>query len=130
MSVDAKLVAELRAVTGAGIMDAKKALEIASGDIDKAKEELRKKGVTKAEKRAGRETKEGRIYSYIHSNGKVGAIVEIQCETDFVAKNEDFLSLCHDIAMHVTATQPFYLNSEDIPNDILENKKSLFKVEI
>ena len=129
MSIDAKLVAELRSMTGAGMMDAKKALEETNGDLEKAAEELRKRGVAKAAKKSGRETKEGRVHAYIHSNGKLGAMVEVLTETDFVARNEAFIEFCNDLAMHVGASEPVYLSREDIPEDVMEKEKSLFRDE-
>ena len=116
--IDAKRVAELREMTGAGMMDAKKALEVSLGDLEKAAEELRKRGLVKAASKAERETKEGRVYAYIHATGKVGAMVEIQCETDFVARNEKFVDLCHGLAMHVVAMNPSYLDRTNIPSEV------------
>ncbi len=130
MGIDAKTVAELRKATGAGMMDAKKALEECDGDAEKAAEELRKKGIAKAAKRADRETKEGRVYSYIHSNGKAGAMVEVLCETDFVAKNETFTEFCHDLAMHIVAAEPLYLTREDVPVEVVDKEKELFAAEM
>ncbi len=130
MSIDAKLVAQLRAQTGAGMMDAKKALESTGGDLEKASEELRTKGIAKAAKKAGRETSEGRVHAYIHSNGKLGALIEMLCETDFVARNETFISFCNDIAMHVSAEDPSYLKREDVPKDMVEKEMQLFRDEM
>jgi elongation factor Ts len=130
MSVDAKTVVELRKMTGAGMMDAKKALEECGGDLEKAADELRKTGVAKADKRAGRETSEGRVYAYIHSNNKVGAIVKVTCETDFVARNEDFEAFCHDLAMHIVAADPEYMTREDVPADVVAKEKELFAEEM
>ena len=128
--IDAKTVAELRKKTGAGMMDAKKALEECGGDLEKAADELRKKGIAKAAKRAGRETKEGRVHAYIHSNNKAGAMVEVLCETDFVARNDDFKDFCHDLAMHIVAADPLYLTREDVPADVLAKEKELFAAEM
>ncbi|MFC1787642.1 translation elongation factor Ts [Patescibacteria group bacterium] len=130
MPIDAKTVAELRHLTGAGMMDAKKALEETGGDLENAAEELRKKGVAKAAKRAERETKEGRVHAYLHSNNKLGALVEVQCETDFVARNEDFQVLCNDLAMHVSAADPLYLRREDVPQEVIDKEIELFKAEL
>ncbi len=130
MSIDAKLVAELRAQTGAGIMDAKKALEETNGDVEKALDVLRKKGVAKAAKKSSRETNEGLVHSYIHSNGKMGALVTILCETDFVAKNELFVGLCGDIAMHVVAADPLYLKREDVPSELVEKERGIYREEM
>jgi len=130
MSIDAKTVAELRKKTGAGMMDAKKALVDCDGDLEKAADELRKKGIAKAAKRAGRETKEGRVHAYIHSNNKAGAMVEVLCETDFVARNDDFKTFCHDLAMHIVAADPLYLTREDVPVDVVEKEIELFGAEM
>ncbi len=128
--VDAKTVGELRKLTGAGMMEAKKALEATGGDIEKATEELRTKGLLKATKRSDKDTKEGQVYSYIHSNKKLGAIVEIMCETDFVARNDSFTELCSDVAMHVAAADPKYINREDVPAEVVSKEKGLFVAEM
>ncbi len=130
MSIDAKTVAELRATTGAGMMDAKKALTECDGDLEKAAEQLRVQGIAKAGKRADRATREGRVYAYIHSTGKTGAMVEVQCETDFVAKTDGFGEFCHDLAMHVTAAEPLYLTREDVPVQVVEKEKELSRGEM
>ena len=130
MSIDAKLVAQLRAQTGAGMMDAKKALTESDGDLEKAIEALRKKGAAKAAKKADRETNEGRVHAYIHSNGKLGALIEVSCETDFVARNESFIAMCNDIAMHVSASEPLYLSREEVPQDMVEKEKSIYLEEM
>ncbi len=129
MAISAKEVAELRERTGAGMMDAKKALEEAGGDMEKAVAELQKKGMAKAAKKADRETAEGLVHAYIHSTGKLGAMVEVRCETDFVARNEAFQEFVNDIAMHVSATDPLYVKREDVPAEIVEKQKSLFQEE-
>jgi len=129
MSIDAKLVAQLREMTGAGMMDAKKALEETNGDLTAASEALRAKGLAKAATKSERVTKEGRVYAYLHGNGKLGAMVEVQCETDFVARNEAFTELCHDLAMHVGATDPLYVKREDVPVELIEKQKELFRAE-
>lgn len=130
MSIDAKLVADLRAQTGAGMMDAKKALEETGGDIDKAAQYLREKGIAKASSKADRETKEGRVHAYIHSNGKLGAMVEVLCETDFVARNEAFISFCNDLAMHVSAADPLYLSRADVPMEVITKEKEIYTAEM
>lgn len=130
MAIDAKLVAQLRSQTGAGMMNAKKALEESGGDLEKAAEILREKGIAKAAKKADRETNEGRVHAYIHSNGKLGAMVEVLCETDFVARNEAFIEFCNDLALHVSATEPLYLTREDVPEDVASKEMSLFKSEM
>ena len=130
MTIDAKMVAQLREMTGAGIMDAKKALEETNGNLEQASEVLRKKGVVKAAKKADRATKEGRVYSYIHSNGKSGAMVEVLCETDFVARNDGFADLCKDLAMHVCASDPLYVRREQVPSEAVEKEKAIYKEEL
>lgn len=128
--IDAKLVAQLREMTGAGMMDAKKALEEANGDLTVAAEKLQEKGLAKADKKAERETKEGKIQTYVHGNGKLGAMVQVLCETDFVARTEGFVALCHDIAMHISAADPLYVRREDVPQDLVEKQKELFRAEV
>jgi len=130
MSITASQVAELREKTGAGMMDAKKALEESGGDMEKAAEELRKKGIAKAVKKADRETHEGRVYSYIHSNGKLGAMVQVLCETDFVARNELFSELCNDLAMHISAMDPLYVTRAEVPEELIEKEKMLYREEM
>lgn len=125
MTIDAKMVGELRAKTGAGIVDCKKCLVEADGDMEKATELLRTKGIAKAGKKADRETSEGLIYAYVHNTGRVGAMVEISCETDFVARNEAFQALCHDIGLHIVAMNPLYVSMEDIPAEMLEKEREL-----
>lgn len=127
---DAKLVVELRKMTGAGIMDAKAALIEAGDNIDKAIEILNAKGLLKAASKGARETHEGVIHAYIHAGGKVGALVELACETDFVARTEQFQELAHDIAMHVAATDPLYVNPESVPPEVLEKEKSMIVDEL
>lgn len=129
-TIDAKMVAQLREMTGAGMMAAKKALTTTDGDLEKAAEELRKTGVAKAAKKADRETGEGRVHAYIHSNGKIGVLVEVLCETDFVARNDAFVELCNDIAMHVAAADPLYLSRESVPEEVSGKEKELFKEEM
>ena len=129
--IDAKTVAELRARTGAGMVDCKKALEEAGGDAERAIEVLRKKGAMKAAKKsAERETAEGLIGSYVHSNGKVGALVELQCETDFVARNPEFKELAYDIAMHIVAMNPLYVSPETIPAEVVSKEIERFREEV
>jgi elongation factor Ts len=130
MGIDAKLVVQLRSMTGAGMMDAKKALVEAEGDLEKAAEILRKKGAAKAEKRAERKTSEGRVAVYHHATGKLAATVEVLCETDFVAKNENFQAFASDIAMHIGACAPEYLSRESVPEDVVENQLKMFREEL
>lgn len=119
------MVKELRERTGVGMMDCKKALESVNGDMDAAIKYLREKGITKAEAKAARETKEGLVYSYIHSNNKMGVLIEVNCETDFVAKTDDFIQLCKDLAMQIAATNPLALNPEDIDPAIIEREREI-----
>ncbi len=123
MAISASLVKELRECTGAGMMDCKKALQECDGDQEKSRLWLREKGLAKAQKKSGRATSQGFIGSYIHSNGKIGVMVELKCETDFVAKNEKFLELAKDLAMQVAATAPLCVAPEDIPEDALERER-------
>lgn len=125
MAIDAKMVAELRAKTGAGIVDCKKCLEEADGDMEKAAELLRTKGIAKAGKKADRATSEGLIYAYVHNTGKVGAMVEVSCETDFVARNEAFRALCHDLGMQIVAMNPLYVSKEDVPAEVIAKEKEM-----
>ncbi|MCD4797027.1 MAG: translation elongation factor Ts [Candidatus Cloacimonetes bacterium] len=127
MNISAKTVMELRAKTSAGMMDCKKALTETNGDMEAAIKYLREKGISKAAKKADRETKEGKIYSYIHGNGKIGVMIEVNCETDFVAKNEKFNILCKNLAMHIAATNPIAISEEDIDPKIIESEKEIYK---
>ncbi|OQX70974.1 MAG: translation elongation factor Ts [Candidatus Cloacimonas sp. 4484_275] len=127
MSISAKMVMELRAKTSAGMMDCKKALIATNGDMEAAIKYLREKGISKAAKKADRETKEGRIYSYIHSNGKIGVMVEVNCETDFVGNNEKFIALCKDIAMQIAATNPLAISEKDLDPKILESEREVYR---
>jgi len=124
--ISAISVKELRDISGAGMMDCKKALSEASGNLDQAMDILRKSGIAKAQKKSGRSTKEGLIYSYIHPGSKLGVLIEINCETDFVANTEDFLNLNKDLAMHIAASSPISVNREDIPDTILEREKNIY----
>lgn len=127
--VDSKLVMQLREQTGAGVLDAKRALEETGGDIAKAMEFLRKSGALKAAKKSDRVTNEGLVHAYIHSGGKVGVLVELLCETDFVARNPEFEELAHEIAMQVAATNPLYVKPEDIADEVVEKEKSMYAQE-
>ena len=126
MSVDASVVKELREKTGAGMMDCKKALVETSGNIDKAIDFLRKSGIAKAEKKGDRTAKEGLIFSYIHHGGRLGVLVELNCETDFVAKTDGFSDLAHNIAMQIAATSPLAVTREDIDQTLLDKEKEIF----
>ncbi len=126
MAISASLVKQLRAKTGAGMMECKKALEEAGGDMDKAVEILRKRGIEAAEGKFGREIKEGRIGCYIHFGGRLGVMVEMGCETDFVANTEDFQQLMKDVCMHVAASNPRWIRREDVPEEVLTKEKEIY----
>ena len=126
MNIDAKRVKELREKTGAGMMDCKKALVEANGDIEKAIDNLRKSGVAKAAKKSSRSAKEGLIYSYIHHGGRLGVLLDIGCETDFVARTNGFVDLARNIAMQVAATNPIAIIREDIPESIINREKDIY----
>lgn len=130
MAVSAKQVQELRAKTGAGIMDCKKALNEAGGNLDGALEALRKSGLAASAKKAGRIASEGLVGSYIHGGGKIGVLVEINCETDFVGRNEDFQGFVRDVAMHVAAANPQYLNRDEVPADVVAKEKEILAAQI
>ncbi|KPK01007.1 MAG: elongation factor Ts [Nitrospira bacterium SG8_35_4] len=130
MSISATTVKELREQTGAGMMDCKKALTEADGDIGAAMDILRKKGLAKAAGKASREASDGLIGSYIHMGGKIGVLLEVNCETDFVAKTDDFQQLVKDISMHIAATNPAYVRREDVPSDILEKEKEIYASQV
>ena len=125
VTISPKQVSELRARTGAGMMDCKRALDEARGDMDRAAEILRKKGIAKAEKRAGRTAAQGLVASYIHHNGQVGVLVELNCETDFVARTEGFQQLAKDVALHIASADPIGVNPDDIPADLLERERRI-----
>lgn len=127
MKITAKLVNELRQRTGIGMMDCKKALEETNGDIEEAIKVLRKKGFERAKKKMDRETAEGVVGSYIHNNLKLGVLVEVNCESDFVAKNEEFLELVKNIAMHIAAANPQYVSSEEIPQHVINEEKDIIR---
>ena len=126
-SIPAQLVKELRDRTGAGFSDCKNALAESGGDIEQAINLLRKKGQAAAAKKAQRATSEGIVGSYIHAGGKIGAIVEVNCESDFVARTDDFQRLCHDLAMHVAATDPRFLRREQVTQEILDREREIFR---
>lgn len=123
-------IKKLREKTNAGVVDCKKALRDAGGDIDKAIEILRKQGVSLASKKAGRQAKEGRIESYIHLGGKIGVLVEVDCETDFVARNDDFKSFVKDIAMQVAASNPLYVKREEVPQEAIKKETDIIKAQL
>ncbi|GJL55018.1 MAG: elongation factor Ts [Nitrospirales bacterium] len=127
MASSAALVKELRGKTGAGILDCQKALQENDNDIEKAIDHLRQKGLAAAQKKVGRETKEGLIYAYIHPGSKIGVMLEINCETDFVARNEEFSALSKDLALQIAAANPNYVKREDVPEDIITREKSVYE---
>lgn len=129
MEISASSVKDLRERTGAGIMDCKKALKETEGDIDKAVDFLRKKGMSAASKKADRVASEGLVGSYLHAGGKIGVLVEVNCETDFVAKNEDFQNLIRDIAMHIAAANPLNVTREEISAELIEKEREIFKAQ-
>jgi len=124
MSVSVELIKELREITSSSIAHCKKALEDTKGDIKKAAELLRKQGLEIAAKKQSRAAKEGRIESYVHHGNKVGVLLEVDCESDFVAKNEEFTRFTKDLAMHITATSPLYIKKEDVPAEVIEHEKN------
>lgn len=127
--VTAAMVKELRERTGAGMMDCKKALVETNGDIEKAIDELRTKGLAKAAKKASRVASEGTVISYIHGGGRIGVLVEVNCETDFVAKTDEFKQLAYDIAMQVAASNPEYLDREEVPEDVIAREKEVLRAQ-
>ena len=129
MEVTAAMVKELRERTGAGMLDCKKMLVEANGDMDKAIDLLREKGLAAAAKKAGRIAAEGLVESYIHMGGKIGVLVEVNCETDFVANTDRFKALCHDVAMHIAAAKPEFLDKADVPTDNLEKEKEVLRAQ-
>ncbi len=126
MNITSQMVKELRDKTNAGMMDCKKALGETAGDMEKAVDFLRQKGLAVAAKRAGRETKEGVVETYIHAGAKLGVMVEVGCETDFVAKTDDFKAFAKDIAMHIAAVNPVAVSREEVPADILQREKDIY----
>ncbi|MBN1326115.1 translation elongation factor Ts [Candidatus Falkowbacteria bacterium] len=130
MKIDTSIITKLRKQTGAGMSDCREALDAANGDIEKAIEILRKKGSKIANKRAGKEATEGIICAYIHANNKIGALVELNCETDFVARNEEFKKLAYDLAMQVVAQCPLYVSPEDVPEEVLDKEKEIIKEQL
>jgi translation elongation factor Ts len=127
VGITSAMVKELRTKTGAGMMDCKEALTSSNGDFEKAIDYLRKKGMSAATKRSSKAAKEGTIASYIHMGGRIGVMVELNCETDFVAKTEDFKNTAKDIAMHVAASNPTYVNPDEIPEEALEREKEIYR---
>jgi elongation factor Ts len=130
VDVDPKLVKQLREKTNAGMMDCKRALAEAGGDLAKAETILRTKGIASADKKSSRATKEGIVASYIHLQGKVGVLVEVNCETDFVAKNENFRAFVKDITLHIAAAHPLYVSREHVPGNLIEAEREIYKVQV
>src|SRR5947209_12381272 len=129
-AIDPQIVKQLREKTNAGMMDCKRALEEASGDLDKAETILRTKGIASAGKKASRVTKEGIVASYIHLQGKVGVLVEVNCETDFVAKNQIFRDFVKDITLHIAAAHPLYVSREDVPGSLIEAEREIYQAQV
>jgi elongation factor Ts len=123
------LVKELREKTGAGILDCQKALSETGNNIEKAIDYLRQKGLAAAQKKAGRETNQGLVHAYIHAGGKIGVLIEVNCETDFVARNEEFKAFVNDLALQVAASSPAYVRREDIPADVISKEKSIYEAQ-
>lgn len=130
IEITAEMVKVLRSKTGAGIMDCKMGLKECAGDIEKAIDFLRTKGLATAKKKADREASEGRVESYIHMGGKIGVLVEVNCETDFVAKNDDFIELCKNLAMHIAASAPIAVLPEEISQDVVDREKEVYRGQI
>src|SRR5690242_9741682 len=129
-AIDPKIVKQLREKTNAGMMDCKRALEEAGGDMTKAETILRTKGIASAGKKASRVTKEGIVASYIHLQGKVGVLVEVNCETDFVAKNENFRNFVKDITLHIAASQPLYVSRDQVPANSVEREREIYRAQV
>ena len=130
MASTSALVKELRVKTGAGILDCQKALQETGNDVEKAIDHLRQKGLAAAQKKAGRETKEGIVSAYIHAGNKIGVLLEVNCETDFVARNEEFQSFVKDLALQIAAASPAFIKREDVPSDLLEREKAIYLAQV
>ena len=130
MEISSAMVKELRVKTGTGMMDCKEALIAADGDFEKAIDYLRKKGLSAATKRSSKAAKDGTVASYIHMGGRIGVMVEINCETDFVAKTDDFQKMAKDIAMHIAASNPLYVRPDEIPSEALEREKEIYRSQL
>jgi elongation factor Ts len=126
LDISAAMVRDLREKTGAGMMDCKKALQDTSGDMDKALDLLRQKGLAKAMKRSGKEATEGMVHSYIHGAGRIGVLVEVNCETDFAAKSDDFVEFVKNVAMHIAASSPLGVQKEDISQEVIERERAIY----
>jgi elongation factor Ts len=130
VEVSASMVKDLREKTGAGMMDCKKALAESAGDFEKAVDFLRQKGLATAARRAGKVASEGQIGSYVHAGGKIGVMVEVNCETDFVAKTDDFRAFAKDVAMHIAASNPLYVQRENVPPEALEREREIYRAQV
>lgn len=130
MAITSEMIKELRQATGAGMLDCKKALQASNGDFDKAVEYLREKGLAAAAKRSARAANDGIIGIYVHHGSRVAAMVELNCETDFVARTQEFQDLAHDLAMQVTATRPQYLSRQDVPAEVIDAEKQIYRTQI
>lgn len=130
MEISSELIKDLRERTGAGLLDCKKALIENGGNMDKAMDFLREKGLAKAAKRGDRETKEGRVFSYIHANGKIGVLLELNCETDFVGNNEGFTDLGKELCLQIAASSPTYISRESVPAEIIEKESTILKTQL
>lgn len=130
MEITAAMVKDLREKTGTGMMDCKEALKATAGDFEKAVEYLRKKGMSAATKRSSKAAKDGAITAYIHMQGRIGVLVEVNCETDFVAKTDDFKTLTKDIAMHIAASNPTYIKSDEIPEEVINKEKEIYRTQV
>ncbi|MBN1486468.1 MAG: translation elongation factor Ts [Anaerolineae bacterium] len=129
MKITSEMVKELRDATAAGILDCRKALEASEGDFDKAVDFLREKGLAKVAKRMSRDAKDGKISAYIHAGGRIGVLVEVNCETDFVARTDEFEALVHDVAMQIAALGARFVKREDVPEDVLEHEREVFRAQ-
>ena len=127
VEISAQLVKQLREKTGAGILDCREALAQSAGDVEKAIEYLRKKGIALAAKKATRVTKEGLVHAYIHGGGRIGVLIEVNCETDFVARTSDFKGFVNDLALQVAAGNPLYIRDEDVPDNVIEKEKEIYR---
>ncbi|GAB4274298.1 MAG: translation elongation factor Ts [Coriobacteriia bacterium] len=129
MEITAAMVKELREMTGAGMMDCKAALTETGGDMEAAVDALRKKGLADLAKKAGRATNEGLVGSYIHAGGRIGVLVQVSCETDFVARNEEFKNFVHDVAMHIAAASPRWVSRDDVPQEVIDHEMEIYKAQ-
>lgn len=130
MEITSEMVKELRTATGAGVLDCRKALESAGGDFDKAVTALRERGLAAAAKKANRDANEGLVGHYVHMGAKVASLVEVNCESDFVARTEEYKSLVHDLAMHIVAAKPQYLTPDAVPAEVIEQEKAIYRTQL